>query len=97
MPILKETRSLPAGPLYASYWDARGHVHGWRPKGTKDWLLLYTESGQCLARYQGGEFNAGAGDVILFQAGHAAGLRTARSAGKMEARLGPLGAPDRGA
>src|SRR5581483_4782622 len=46
-------------------------VHGWRPKGTKDWLLIYTEWGRCLVRHAGGEFIAGAGDNILFRAGTA--------------------------
>lgn len=67
--IPKETPTLPAGPLYARCWDLRGCVHGWRPRGTKDWLMLYTESGSCHVRFQGGEFNAKAGDVILFQPG----------------------------
>jgi AraC family transcriptional regulator of arabinose operon len=51
------------------YWDGWGLIHGWRPRGTKDWLLLYTELGHCLARYPGGEFLAGAGDVLLYQPG----------------------------
>jgi AraC family transcriptional regulator of arabinose operon len=69
MPVLKETPAPPAGPLYAQYWDGRGLIHGWRPKGTKDWLLLYTELGHCLIRHAGGEFDATAGDVVLYQPG----------------------------
>jgi AraC family transcriptional regulator of arabinose operon len=65
----KETPAPPAGPLYAGYQDSHGIIHGWRPKGTKDWLLLYTELGRCLVRHQGCEFNAGPGDVLLFQPG----------------------------
>ncbi len=71
MPILNETPAPPAGPLYARHWDSRGHVHGWRPSGTKDWLLIYTETGHCLIRHDGGEFTARPGDVVLFQAGTA--------------------------
>lgn len=72
MPIVqKETPAPPAGPLYARCWDVRGRVHGWRPKGTKDWLLLYTEAGHCLIRHPDGEFSAGPGDVILYQPGTA--------------------------
>jgi AraC family transcriptional regulator of arabinose operon len=67
--VFKETPAPPAGPLHAQYWDAHGHVHGWRPKGSKDWLLLYTEAGRCLVRHAGGAFTTGPGDVILFRAG----------------------------
>jgi len=67
--VLKETPAPPAGPLHAQHWDGWGLIHGWRPNGTKDWLLLYTESGHCLARYKGGEFMAGAGDILLYQPG----------------------------
>jgi AraC family transcriptional regulator of arabinose operon len=69
MLLLNETPTPPAGPLYARHWDARGPVHGWRPRGTKDWLLIYTERGHCLVRFPGGEFQAGPGDVLLFRPG----------------------------
>jgi len=69
MPARKETPAPPAGPLYTQYWDVRGRVHGWRPKGTRDWLLIYTEIGHCLVRFEGGQFKAGPGDAILFQPG----------------------------
>ena len=67
----KETPAPPSGPLYAGYWDTRGVLHGWRPNGTRDWLLLYTESGNCLVRYKGGEYPAGPGDIFLYQPGTA--------------------------
>ena len=66
MPV---TPSLPPGPLYVKNWDARGHVHGWRPAGTQDWLLLYTDTGSCLIRFAGGEFRTRSGDIILFRPG----------------------------
>jgi AraC family transcriptional regulator of arabinose operon len=69
MAVPQETPTPPPGPLYARYWNARGPIHGWRPRGTKDWLLIYTERGHCLVRFPGGEFLAGAGDVLLFQPG----------------------------
>jgi AraC family transcriptional regulator of arabinose operon len=69
MPSDKETPSPPAGPLHARYWDSRGHVHGWRPRGTRDWLFLYTVAGNCLVRFAGGQFTAGPGDAILYQPG----------------------------
>lgn len=65
----RETPAPPAGPLYAGYMDTRGIIHGWRPRGTKDWLLVYTELGDCLVRYPGGEFKTGPGDILLFQPG----------------------------
>jgi len=65
----KETPAPPAGPLHVGYLDAHGVLRGWRPKGTKDWLLVYTELGNCLVRYPGGEFTAGPGNILLFQPG----------------------------
>lgn len=65
----RETPAPPAGPLHAGYMDTHGIIHGWRPKGTKDWLLVYTELGKCLVRYARGEFQAGPGDIFLFRPG----------------------------
>ena len=67
--VLKETPAPPAGPLYARHWDVRGRVHGWRPRGAKDWLLLYTQLGHCLIRHQGGVLTGRAGDILLYQPG----------------------------
>lgn len=69
MSIPKVSPAPPAGPLHVGYQDARGIIHGWRPKGTKDWLLIYTERGSCLVRFPGGEFHASPGDIILYQPG----------------------------
>jgi len=69
MASFRETPAPPTGPLHVGYLDMRGPIHGWRPKGTKDWLLVYTELGRCLVRYPGGEFSAGPGDLLLFQPG----------------------------
>lgn len=69
MPDDKVTPSPPPGGLHLGYMEAHGSIHGWRPKGTKDWLLVYTESGNCLVRYPGGEWMAGPGDVFLYQPG----------------------------
>lgn len=65
----KETPAPPPGPLHMGYWNLRGRTHGWRPRGTRDWLLLFTEEGSALVRYQGGEFQTAPGDVVLFQPG----------------------------
>lgn len=62
-----ETPPPPVGPLWAGYWDIRGKVHGWRPRGTKDWLLLYTESGSGLIRHSGDELYTRPGDLILYR------------------------------
>ncbi|HEX4139303.1 MAG TPA: helix-turn-helix domain-containing protein [Candidatus Methylacidiphilales bacterium] len=69
MQIFKETPAPPVGALHARHWDARGPVHGWRPRGTKDWLLFYTVLGHCLIRHRKGEFKTNAGDIILYQPG----------------------------
>ncbi len=80
MPLPTVSPAPPAGPLYADYWDWQGLIHGWRPKGTRDWLLLYTEEGGCLARFKGGEFRSSPGDVLLYRPGTAQdyGLHDAR-------------------
>lgn len=62
-----ETPPPPVGPLWAGSWDIRGKVHGWRPNGTKDWLLIYTESGRGLIRFEGEIFHAQAGDILLYR------------------------------
>ena len=69
MPPPIKTPSPPVGPLWVGYWDLGGKIHGWRPNGTKDWLLLYTETGSALIRFKGGEFRTQPGDIILYQPG----------------------------
>ena len=69
MPVYRETPAPPVGPLYAQYQDVRGRIHGWRPRGTQDWLLIYTELGDYLIRFAGGQFKAGPGDILLFKPG----------------------------
>jgi AraC family transcriptional regulator of arabinose operon len=69
VPALKETPASPPGPLYAQYQEVRGRIHGWRPRGTRDWLFFYTVAGQCLIRFEGGRFLARPGDAILFRPG----------------------------
>ena len=69
MALLKDTPAPPTGPLHAGCQNTRGALYARRPKGTKDWLLIYTELGHCLVRYQGGEFSARTGDILLYQPG----------------------------
>jgi AraC family transcriptional regulator, arabinose operon regulatory protein len=64
-----ETPSPPVGSIRAGYWDIRGRVHGWRPKGTRDWLLIYTESGRGVIRFGENEYHAEAGDIIHYRPG----------------------------
>ena len=71
MPHFKVTPSPVYGPLHAALWDTRGHVHGWRPHGTRDWLLLYTDAGEGLVRHGTAEFRTKPGDVILYLPGTA--------------------------
>jgi len=66
---LKETHTLPAGPLHVGHFDARGIHYGWRPKGTMDWLLVYTAAGNCRVRFTGGELIMNPGDIFLYKPG----------------------------
>lgn len=69
MKIIKETPAPPAGPLYAGYWDTRNDFHVWRPKGTRDWQLLYTEAGHGLFHFDNKSYRTKTGDILLYQPG----------------------------
>jgi AraC family transcriptional regulator of arabinose operon len=43
--------------------------HTFRPKGTRDWLLIYTVSGSGLYRFDGGEYRSRTGDITLYRPG----------------------------
>jgi AraC family transcriptional regulator, arabinose operon regulatory protein len=64
-----ETPSPPVGSILTGYWNIRGRVHGWRPKGTRDWLLIYTESGCGVIRSGEKEYHVKAGDIIHYRPG----------------------------
>ncbi|MBC8041365.1 MAG: helix-turn-helix domain-containing protein [Opitutaceae bacterium] len=63
MPHRVITDSPPAGPLLLGHFDRRGSYSGWRPEGTRDWLLIYTVAGS-------GTVTTAAG-VRMVEAGHA--------------------------
>lgn len=63
-----ETHAPSAGPISADTVTQRVGVYGWRPRGTKDWLLTLTRGGQAIYRFPGGSYRAGAGDLVLVPA-----------------------------
>jgi AraC family transcriptional regulator, arabinose operon regulatory protein len=51
-----------------------GHEHRrldrcWRPRGTGDWLLIYTLAGQARLILPGGDRLVGSGETILYRPG----------------------------
>jgi len=60
----------PVRPLHADEYRGRTIRHTFRPHGTKDWLLIYTQGGSGLyALREGGEFRSRSGDVTLHRPG----------------------------
>jgi AraC family transcriptional regulator of arabinose operon len=56
-------------PLQAGTFRRNSIRHTFRPKGTGDWLLIYTLSGSGLYRFSGGTFESRAHDVTLYRPG----------------------------
>jgi len=64
-----ETSAPPPGPLLMGHFRMKNRYAGWRPHGTRDWLLIYTVAG---CGYFGGKsdyFPAHAGDIVLITPG----------------------------
>lgn len=65
----QETLAPPAGPIAADAVIQRTGIYGWRPRGTKDWLLTFTRGGQAVYRFPGGSYSVKAGDLVLIPEG----------------------------
>lgn len=59
----------PVVPLDVGAFRDRAIRHTVRPRGTEDWLLIYTLGGSGLFRFSGGEHHSEAGEVVLFSPG----------------------------
>jgi len=64
-----ETHAPPPGPIAADAVVQRVGVYGWRPRGTKDWLLTLTRGGHAVYRFPGGSYRTKAGDLVLVPPG----------------------------
>jgi AraC family transcriptional regulator of arabinose operon len=56
-------------PIAAGLQDVRRRLVGWRPEGTRDWLLVYTLRGEAALRWQTGVRSVMSGDAFLIAPG----------------------------
>lgn len=66
---LPDSMSPPLGPLYASHFVESYGYYGRRPHGTKDWLLIYTVSGEGAFRVDQEVQLCGPGDAVILPPG----------------------------
>lgn len=57
----------PTRLLVSGLQEGHHSLFALRPGGTSEWVLIYTQEGQAYFRYPGGQFMAGADDVILMR------------------------------
>lgn len=63
------THAPPPGPIAADAVTQRVGIYGWRPDGTRDWLLTLTRGGRAVYRFPGGSYRTKAGDLVLVPEG----------------------------
>jgi AraC family transcriptional regulator, arabinose operon regulatory protein len=61
-----ETPYQPISGLVGDAFQRGPSYTNWRPKGTPDWLLIYTESGSGCITTSRGAFSTRTGDIILY-------------------------------
>ena len=59
----------PPSPLQAGSFRGPAIRHTFRPQGTRDWLLIYTQAGSGLYRFPGGDFRSRPHDITLYRPG----------------------------
>ena len=65
----EETSAPPSGPLLMGHFRMKNRYSGWRPQGTRDWLLIYTVAGQGYFGGKQGHLPARPGDIVLLTPG----------------------------
>jgi AraC family transcriptional regulator of arabinose operon len=92
-PIIYDSVEIPPGatsfcapptPLQAGYFRQASLRHTFRPKGTQDWLLIFTLDGAGLYRFPGGEFCSRRWDVTLYRPGFFQDYQVAAPAAKWD-------------
>lgn len=73
-----ETPSPPPGPLVTGRFHKGPRYATYRPQGTRDWLLVYTQSGRGRYGHAAGELVTRPGDMILLKPGTLHDYGTAR-------------------
>jgi AraC family transcriptional regulator of arabinose operon len=80
MPPRKETHQ-PAEGLHAGEFRSNRAYTNWRPRGTRDWLLIHTVAGAGYMTTATGEGATRPGDVTLYAPGEMQDYKTDPSAG----------------
>jgi AraC family transcriptional regulator of arabinose operon len=77
-----ETPHRPVGTIMASDFDQGAGYTNWRPRGSGDWLLIYTLGGAGTITCDGTPRLLGPGDAVLFSPGAAQDYRTDGNTGR---------------
>jgi AraC family transcriptional regulator of arabinose operon len=77
-----ETPHRPVETLMASEFDQGSAYTNWRPRGSGDWLLIYTAEGAGCITVEGVERTLGPGAAVLFAPGVAQDYRTHGATGR---------------
>ena len=80
MPARANTPAPPPGTLVTGHFHKGPRYATYREQGTRDWLLVYTVSGQGRYGHAGGEFVTQPGDLVLVRPGVKHDYGTARGA-----------------
>jgi AraC family transcriptional regulator of arabinose operon len=65
--VRSTTPWAPLGELYCDDFHRDANYSTWRPQGTGDWLLIYTESGSGRFVSPKGTVTTRAGDIVLYE------------------------------
>lgn len=80
------TPGTSADPILCDeFREGRGYAN-WRPRGSGDWLLIFTRGGGGLIRAAGEQLRLGAGDAVLFAPGAEQDYATDERAGHWRLR-----------
>ena len=71
-------------PLLPGSFQGSAIRHTFRPKGTQDWLVIYTRGGSGLYRFEGGEFRSRPHDITLYRPGTFQDYQFAPETGKWD-------------
>ncbi|HEX7632160.1 MAG TPA: helix-turn-helix domain-containing protein [Lacunisphaera sp.] len=77
-----ETPHRPVEAIMASEFDQDASYANWRPRGSGDWLLIYTVDGAGCITVNGRPNRLGVGEAVLFAPGAAQDYRTDDTAGR---------------
>lgn len=77
-----ETPHRPVEAIMASEFDQGAGYTNWRPRGSGDWLLIYTTGGAGCITLNGNARTLGPGEAVLFAPGAVQDYRTEEKAGR---------------